>query len=66
MTLDIKVERNIILIWFGKVLKFVMNYIRTIVEIADFVKDVIYAYTMEHASFGITLLLWTFSLFAMI
>lgn len=43
-----------------------MNYVRAVVEIADFVKDVVYAYTKDHASYGITLLLWTFSVFAMI
>ena len=42
------------------------NYGRSVAEFIDFVKDVSFAYNVAHDTFAIMLLLWIFSLFALI
>lgn len=45
---------------------FVEFYGRSITEIIDLIKDVFYAVSVDHASQVITVMLWFFSLFAII
>ena len=50
----------------GKVKKIAATYGRSVAEFIDFIKDVSYAYNVQHANFTTSLLLWIFSLFAII
>jgi len=47
-------------------MKYMARYGRSLAEFIDFIKDINYAYSVNHKSYIISLLLWVFSLFGVI